>query len=115
MYERWLELKKQKDAISAAMIAEEAVIFTHLKNQLKDEGSTTINEGPYRVKVITRMNRSIDQAGAEQIGGLGLAKKYSWSKTEYSKLSDEQKHIVNAVVTSKPGKPTFKVEVNNEG
>ena len=114
MYQEYFKAKKELAHAKANLLAQEALIFTRHKDKLTSdgEGSTKITDGSWQVKITQKLNRTIDQKGAEQLGGLGLKAKYAWSKTEYAKLDDNQKKIVNAVITTKPGKPSFEIKEN---
>ena len=116
LYREWIQYKKRADHIKEMMIMVEAKIYTKHQEALdaKQEGAVSLQDGDYKLKVTKRLNRTIDQQKAAEMNGLGLAKKYSWSKKEYDLLSDADRKIANEAITTKVGKPTFSVEDTSE-
>ena len=111
MYSDWMRIKKEIDRLKVDLLTQEKLIYLRHKDILeeKDEGVVKITDGNWVLRITQKLTRAIDQEGAEHLGGLGMSVKYGWSKTEYNKLSDVRKLVVDAVVTSKPGKPSFSV------
>lgn len=112
----YLVSKAVLDQAKESLLKAETALYKARKRELdaKAEGTVTINEGIYVVKVTKKLNRTIDQKKAEEFGGVGLVKKYSFSKTEYNRLPDSNKAQIDNCMITKPGKPGFKVEVRDE-
>ena len=105
-YEKATEMKKRVDA---AIDELKEMILDKYKDEVKDSGSSTINEGPYKMIITNKMTTSVDQKLAEVIG-IGFTKKYALSKTLYNKLSSEDKKRVDECISEKPAKTAFKFE-----
>ena len=112
LFEEHARYKSQLAEVQKNLLRVESQIYEKHQTALdaKTEGTVNIVDGDYKIKVIKRLNRTIDQEKAAELNGLGLVTKFSWSKVEYSKLTESEKLIANEAITTKVGKPTFSLE-----
>lgn len=105
----------QKKEIELQILQVQCRIYEAFKKELdtKSEGVFNFVNGNYKVKITKKNNVSVDQSMAESVG-MAFKKKYSFNKTMYKSLTDEQKNAVDDCLTTKPSKPTFAVEKMEE-
>jgi len=115
-FKEWLHYKERVQHFQQCLIGVEAQIYNEnkLKLKAKPEGTVDLSNDCYTVKVTNKITRTINQKEAEKFGGVGLVTKYAFSKTEYNRLPDSNKAQIDNCMTTKPGKPGFKVEVKDE-
>lgn len=133
-YVRWYQLDEELKRIKAAEAMLRARIFkhcfptpvegeTHNKYPLND-GTGAIVQGTYVI------NRNVDvqqlEALREEIAAedselpqLNLAKLIKWKpelvKSEYNKLSEEERHTMDRALDIKPGMPGLKIKIPARG
>lgn len=108
-----LMLVKQREAEEKARrIGLEQQIIGLVKT--KQEGTTTTNTGQYKVSVTTKMNRELDY---EKYQALGLPENLEFvdlkpaiNMTRLRHIEAVDPSIVASCVTTKPAKPSVKVE-----
>ena len=112
MLEKYLKVKKAIDELKKEKLEIEKEIYTKYKKELSliEEGTRSFVEDGFKVSIIKKISYSVDELSASALG-YGFKKKYTFDKRAYNKLSDEQKKDVDGCLTTKPLKPTFKVEV----
>ncbi|RLA65453.1 MAG: hypothetical protein DRQ88_09235 [Epsilonproteobacteria bacterium] len=113
-YHNYLNICEQVKELQKAKIGLEVEMYKKHSQIVRDneEGLTKIVDGDYTVKITRKINRTVNQDIAEELGGFGLKTKYSWSKAEFDKLSPLDKKVMAKAITEKPGKPSFDVEIN---
>jgi len=111
LMEDWKEYKKLETSVAASRVAVEAEIYRAMMKEKKfpHEGTTTRDEGSLRLKVVTKLNYTVDQEFAAKNPELFKAE-YKYSKTMLKGMTDEQVALVNEGIVSKPAKPSFSVE-----
>lgn len=111
LMEDWKEYKKLETSVIASRIAVEAEIYRALMKEKKfpHEGTTTREEGGLKLKIVTKLNYTVDQEFAAKNPELFKAK-YEYSKSMLKDMTDEQVALVNEGIVSKPAKPSFSVE-----
>ena len=109
IYKDYLEIKKRITELEEKKFEMEREIYSKFKKEIdkcpKDTYTTV--DGDFMIKIVSRTNVSVDQDKAASIGGLGMRAKFEIDKRTYDKLNAADKEIVDACLTSKPGKPSF--------
>lgn len=90
----------------------EVEIYNRHKTELnvKLEGTIKWEEAGHRISVVKKLTRTVDQEAAAKRPELFKAK-YDFSKTHFNTLSPEQQKEAKEMITTKVGRPSFKVEV----
>jgi hypothetical protein len=114
--EAWLRAKAREEAANAERIAIEEKMIEFVDT--KAEGSVTTKLGDFSITVTCRINRTLSEEGIESIRGL-IPPEFQPLKTrveldakglEWLRTNRPNYYRVAAdYVTSKPGKPGFKV------
>jgi hypothetical protein len=119
----WLEAKElEQSAARNRRLIEDALIEMYGIDP-SVEGTTSKTEGEYKCKATTRLSRKVDgdllqEIAAENGVSEHLGTLFRWKpeinakawKDADSKITD----ILLAAITTKPGRPTFKVELIEE-
>lgn len=111
LMEDWKEYKKLETSVAAQRLSVEAEIYRAMMKEKKfpHEGTTTRDEDGLRLKIVTKLNATVDQDFAAANSELFKAK-YEYSKSLLKELSPEQVKLVAEGVVFKPAKPSFSVE-----
>lgn len=114
IYENYLELQKKKKELDATILDVQCQLYDLNADKFNDVDSGTVHfedeAAGFKLSVTKKMNVKVDQKLAEVVG-IGFARKFSYNKTAYLKLSDVDKKRVDECLTETPGKPSFKVEM----
>ena len=116
LFENYLKVKKELDEKKKELESLQASLYSLFQGELEcvDYGKTFSTElSGYKITIIKKESISVDQEMADVIG-LGFKKKYTLDKKAYNRLDKEDQKRVDECLTTKPAKPTFKVEVIDE-
>lgn len=102
MYQRWIDIKKQINALEEEKLRVESELYTA-------HGPGTSTQGEYKIKITPRETVKVDQELADVVQ-VGFRKKYELDKRAYDKLGLKDQNAVNNCITITPAKPTFSVE-----
>ena len=108
MYNRYIEVCDLIKTLQDEKLQLEADMYTKHADKMSEKETGTINvedEG-FKLTVIKKESVSVDQEMASVVG-IGFKIKYEFSKTEYNKLSSDDKKRVDECLTTKPAKPSF--------
>lgn len=108
---RWKELKEIEDNAKNERHHIEADIWTELKDQLKDDGTTSFMLDELKLSIGNTYSIKVDQEKAQHNPSL-FKVKYDITYSQYKK--DERKTLLDSMVTITPSKPSFRVEVKND-
>lgn len=118
LYQKWLEAKDaERVAVDERRNIEDKLIAE--LNIDQREGSSTIKNGGYRIKVTQRFNRSIDADMLQEIAaehGIThhLGDLFRWKPDINAKAwKDADSSITSPLeqaITTKPGRPSFSIE-----
>lgn len=115
----WIAAKQaEKEAVERRRQIEDALIESlHISQQ--EEGTINFNEGDYKLKIVSKLNRKVDSEKLQEVAaenGLEehLSSLFRWKpeinaavwKSTNHKITD----ILNAAITTTPGRPTFSIE-----
>lgn len=124
LYMAWMRAKQDERRATEARRAAEDRLIEMLQISESDEGSRTIEEGAVKVKVTSRMSRKVDADAVQEIAaehGLTqhLPDLFRW-KPEINmaawKAADPSiTGPLQAAITTRPGRPSFSIELNQEG
>lgn len=112
---RWHTAKTRLDEAKAEEAALRKEVI-ELFDPEKTEGTENIElANNWKLKAVKKLNYSLDRtatpAALEQLPAETADRLVAWSPklstSEYKKLSDEHKEIINEVLTIKPGAPTI--------
>ena len=119
LYVMWLEAKEaERQAVNERREIEEALLDV-LNLPVEGEGSQTIKDNDYKVKVTYRMNRTINADLLQEIAaesGLTehLASLFRWKPDINAKAwKDAAPEITTPLldaITTRPGRPSFTIE-----
>ena len=113
IYERLEELKVKKKAIEADMLTCQVEIYTKHAAVFNTKDIGTVNaidtDLGYKVTVVKGESVEVDHVKAAQVK-FGFRAKYSLDSAVYKALTGVDKRAVDDCITTKPKKPTFKVE-----
>lgn len=121
LYRRWMEAKEaERTATNIRRLVEDQLIDLLAIDQSQD-GSKTLEDGPVKVKVTSRLTRKVDADAVQEIAaehGLTqhLQDLFRW-KPDINmaawKAADESiTKPLEAAITTKPGRPSFSIELN---
>lgn len=114
IYEDYLKAKEEADAAKKNLEQMQVKLYEQFQKDLNQIGDTSTftyedeNEG-FKVSITKKESVKVDQKLASVVD-IGFRKKYELDKKEYKNLSDNDKRRVDECITTKPGKPGFKVE-----
>lgn len=81
--------------------------------EIKEEGSTSYQDGDLKLTVVGRYDYKVDQKLAAENAHLFKAK-FEYSKTLIKDMNDKQISLMEEMVTKTVAKPSFKVEVKEQ-
>lgn len=123
IYAEWIEAKEAERRATEWRRDIEDKLASQLGIQETDEGSQTISQPGYKIKVSCRMNRSINADLIQEIAAENgttdhLSSLFRW-KPEINmrawKIADESiTGPLSAAITTKPGRPSFSIEAIEE-
>ncbi len=117
---RWLELKVQEDYVISERRFIEDQMISLMKIQETLEGVETKKEGNFTIKVTGRIDRKVNSEMLQEIAaenGLSehLSALFRWTPTinmcAWKKCSPDITNVLLGAVTSKPGRPSFKITI----
>ncbi len=117
---RWLELKEQEEYVVSERRLIEDQISSLIKIQETLEGVETKKIGNLVIKVTGRIDRKVNAEMVQEIAaenGLTehLSALFRWTPainmTAWKKCSPEITNILLGAVTSKPGRPSYKITI----
>jgi len=117
---RWLELKVQEEYVVSERRLIEDQISSLIKIQETLEGVETKKIGNLVIKVTGRIDRKVNAEMVQEIAaenGLSehLSALFRWTPainmTAWKKCSPEITNILLGAVTSKPGRPSYKITI----
>jgi len=119
LFKNWIEKKNQLKKAKEELLEVEKRIYIENKDYLDNRplGTSTIEDDEYILKVVKKETITIDQ---KKIIDLGLTNhcaikvKYELDKRNYKNLSIPDKNVLNDVITTRPSKPAFNVEIKGE-
>ena len=122
-YEAWIEAKEaEREAVERRRDIEDE-LSRMLGIKETDEGSKTFDDGGYKIKIVSRLNRKVDAELVQEIASeLGilyeLSKLYRWkAEVNASEMKRQPEEIRNALaraVTVTPGRPSYSIEIKGE-
>lgn len=122
LYEQWINSKEiERSAMDARREIEDQLLQS--LNIEQKEGSMTIKDKNYRVKITQRFNRSIDSDALQELAnehGLTehLSSLFRWKPEINQKVwKDTNESITNILldaITTKAGRPSFAIEIIEE-
>lgn len=124
IYQQWIDAKAAEKAAQDARRAIEDRLIDELGVRLDSEGSEKFDAGGYVVKTTCRMNRKIDAEALQIIAaesGLTnhLGSLFRWkpeiNMAAWKSASPEITQPLMEAITAKPGRPSFTIEVKNNG
>ena len=123
IYQDWIDAKEaERLAVENRRDIEDQLIKQYQISEA-DEGSKSIKEAGYVVKVVCRMNRTIDAEALQEIAaesGLTnhLGELFRWKPEINAKAWKEADEGITApllaAITTKPGRPSFSIELNDK-
>lgn len=123
IYQDWIDAKEaERLAVEKRRDIEDQLIKQYQISEA-DEGSKSIKEAGYVVKVVCRMNRTIDAEALQEIAaesGLTnhLSELFRWKPEINAKAWKEADEGITApllaAITTKPGRPSFSIELNDK-
>lgn len=123
IYQDWIDAKEaERLAVEKRRDIEDQLIKQYQISEA-DEGSKSIKEAGYVVKVVCRMNRTIDAEALQEIAaesGLTnhLGELFRWKPEINVKAWKEADEGITApllaAITTKPGRPSFSIELNDK-
>lgn len=123
IYQDWIDAKEaERMAVEKRRDIEDQLIKQYQISEA-DEGSKSIKEAGYVVKVVCRMNRTIDAEALQEIAaesGLTnhLGELFRWKPEINAKAWKEADEGITApllaAITTKPGRPSFSIELNDK-
>lgn len=123
IYQDWIDAKEaERLAVEKRRDIEDQLIKQYQISEA-DEGSKSIKEAGYVVKVVCRMNRTIDAEALQEIAaesGLTnhLGELFRWKPEINAKAWKEADEGITtpllAAITTKPGRPSFSIELNDK-
>lgn len=123
IYQDWIDAKEaERMAVEKRRDIEDQLIKQYQISEA-DEGSKSIKEAGYVVKVVCRMNRTIDAEVLQEIAaesGLTnhLGELFRWKPEINAKAWKEADEGITApllaAITTKPGRPSFSIELNDK-
>jgi len=123
IYKDWIDAKEcERIAVEKRREIEDKLI-KHYQISEASEGSKSIKDEGYVVKVICRMNRTIDADLLQEIAienGLTehLGSLFRWKPEINTKAWKDADESITApllgAITTKPGRPSFSIELNDK-
>lgn len=123
IYQDWIDAKEaERLAVEKRRDIEDQLIKQYQISEA-DEGSRSIKEAGYVVKVVCRMNRTIDAEALQEIAaeaGLTghLGELFRWKPEINVKAWKEADESITApllgAITTRPGRPSFSIELNDK-
>lgn len=123
LYTQWLDAKRKEDEAREHRRLVEDELIKSLGITQDGDGSQTIDEGEYKVRVTRRMNRKIDAEKLQEIAienGVHdhLGDLFRWkpeiNKKAWDAASDEVTRPLLDAITTTPGRPSFSIEAKKE-
>jgi hypothetical protein len=117
---RWLELKEQEEYVVSERRYIEDQISSLMKIQETLEGVETKKIGSFVIKVTGRIDRKVNSEMLQEIAaenGLSehLSALFRWTPainmTAWKRCSPEITNVLLGAVTSKPGRPSYKITI----
>ena len=118
LYQQWLEAKETERAAAESRRQIEDKMLEQMSIQQR-EGSETIKDNGYKVKITQRFNRTIDAETLQELAaehGLTshLGSLFRWKPDINAKAWKEAGEEITApllkAITTKPGRPSFAIE-----
>lgn len=119
LYTQWLTAKLDEKHAQEIRRNLEDKIIAELDIDLQSEGSKTITDGGYKVKIATRFTRSVDSDLLQEVAaehGLSshLGTLFRWkpeiNAKEWRNASQDITQPLQVAITTKPGRPSFSIE-----
>lgn len=119
LYTQWLTAKFNEKQAQERRRELEDKIIAELDIDLQSEGSKTITDGGYKVKIATRFTRSVDSDLLQEVAaehGLSshLGTLFRWKPEinvkEWRNASQDITQPLQVAITTKPGRPSFSIE-----
>ena len=109
---KWLVSKEKENQANEERLKVEIELYKEIAktNQITRDGAFKIERDGLKCYITTTPNISVDQEKAKDHPEL-FSVKYGYSKTVLKTLNDFQVSTLNDIITLKPGKPSFKIEV----
>ena len=120
LFAHWLEKKAQLDKAKAELLNAEKLIWKDNADYLDNRGLGTsrIIKGNKVLIVVKKETLSVDSKKVLKLGlenSKALTQKFSLNAKVFNNLTEMDKTLYNDVITSKPAKPSFKIEEVEEG
>lgn len=121
LYRRWMKAKEEeRTATNIRRLVEDQLIGLLDIDQSQD-GSKTLEDGAIKVKVTSRLSRKVDADAVQEIAaehGLThhLPDLFRWKPeinvSAWKAADDSITKPLEAAITTKPGRPSFSIELN---
>lgn len=122
LYQQWIDAKEKERAAMDMRREIEDQLLQSLNIEQK-EGSMTVKDENYRVKITQRFNRSIDSDALQEIAnehGLTehLSSLFRWKPEINQKVWKDTNEAITTplldAITTKAGRPSFAIEIIEE-
>jgi len=122
LYQQWIDAKEKERAAMESRREIEDQLLESLNIEQK-EGSMTVKDENYRVKITQRFNRSIDSDALQEIAnehGLTehLSSLFRWKPEINQKVWKDTNEAITTplldAITTKAGRPSFAIEIIEE-
>jgi hypothetical protein len=119
LYQDWINAKESERIAVEKRREIEDQLSKSLGITETDEGSKTIVEGEYKVKITMRLNRKVDTDMVQEIAAeVGVSNKlidlFRWkaeiNASEMKKQPEEIRNALARAVTVTPGRPSYSIE-----
>ena len=108
----WLLAKEREDEANKDRLNIEIQLYKAIteKTEIPKEGVTKFEDDGVKCTITSKFNVTVDQEQAALRPEL-FSVKYDYSKTKLKNFTPTELSAIQDIVTFKPGKPSFKVEV----
>ena len=123
LYQTWLNAKEaERQAVEVRRAIEDQLI-AQMGIAQDAEGTNTVTDGAYTVKAVSRLTRSVDADLLQEVAaehGLSdhLGALFRWKPEinlkAWQSAAPEITGPLSRAVTTKPGRPSFSITVNQE-
>ena len=115
LFTLWLEKKALLDKAKAELLNVEKLIWQDNADYLnaRRTGTSRITKGNKVLIVVKKNTLSVDSKKVLELGlenSKALTQKFSLNAKIFNNLTEMDKTLYNDVITSKPAKPSFKIE-----
>lgn len=116
----WIVAKQKEKDANEERLAIEADIYNRLFVPSDLTGTKTYQREGYEIKIVGRMNISIDSSKLIELAEKGgvehlLTDAFKWKadliSSKWKTVLEEEKQLLSTAITTKPGKPSFAIKI----